>query len=175
MRNDDLLTVSYEILGDLDKTVQPSAAAADQEPVPFWHTTQLKCFVALEDAPHYWEFQLQPDYNWVECFSPQPTSAWDFQISHNHDWSILRYDNYRLNPQRETNIHTVSYSLLSSPQALHTLLKIDLSKLSLTNRPLKIGLAAIAKLADKHTTYWALAYPQSGPDFHHPESFALPI
>lgn len=174
MRSNNLLTISYEFLGDLDKAILPESLDAAQRSVPLWQITHLKCFVATAGTAHYWKFQLQPNYNWVECFSTS-SSPWDFHISLNHDWTLLRYDDYRLNPQHIMDVNPPSYSLLSSPQALHTLLKIDLATLSLTDQPLKIGLSAVTQLAANRTTYWALKYPKSGPDFHHADSFVLPI
>lgn len=174
VRHKNLLTISYELLGDLDKTLQPLPSQHSERPIPFWQTTRLTCFIAPVGTSHYWALQLQPDYDWVECFSTSP-SAWDFQISPNHDWTVLHYDDYRQNPQPKTDICTASYSLLSTPRALHTLLKIDLETLSLADQPLNIGLTAVTKLVARHTIYWALAHPKSGPDFHHPASFALPI
>jgi len=175
VREGNLLTISFELLGDLTQTVLSERSPSDPKTsVPFWRTTHLKCFLSPAGTARYWKFQLLPDYDWVECFSVSP-SAWDFQISPNHDWTVVRYDGYRLNPQDEADVCIASYSLLSSPQALHTLLKIDLERLGLAEQPLQLGLAAVAKVAGDRTTHWALEYPDSGPDFHHPDSFALPI
>ncbi|MEL7224687.1 MAG: hypothetical protein AAF810_00630 [Cyanobacteria bacterium P01_D01_bin.36] len=173
VREGDSLTISYEIVDGLNPKV-PGAATLQQARAPIWHTTHLKCFVAPVDQVSYWELTLHPESEWAECADTSPSDL-DFQVSPDHDWTVLRYSDYRLNPQVDTVVSTASYSLLSTPQVLHTLLKIDLSKVISTSEPLRIGLAAVASISATQTIHWALAYPENGLDLHHPKSFTLSV
>lgn len=38
-----------------------------------------------------------------------------------------------------------------------------------------IGLSAVVEAKNGDKSYWALRHPADKPDFHHPESFAIPI
>ena len=102
-------------------------------------------------------------------------SAWDFKVSPNHDWIVSRFEKNREGSQQENDVKTVSYSMLSTPKALHTLLKIDLDKLHLSDQILDVGVSAITRRENNRLAHWALTHPSKKPDFHHPDSFALQV
>lgn len=139
--------------------------------------TCLKLYVSPKMRSHYWEFKLSPDADWIDDFSKpvMRPSAWDFKVSPNQTWSVSRFENYRKSPQSVQNIKTVSYSMMSTPKALHTLLKIDLTKLMLPNQALAIGISAVTRQRDNLLAHWALNHPNDTPDFHHPDSFSLSL
>lgn len=181
-RERNLLTISYEILGALHQlTTAGEGNAAPDSVRNLGHNTCLLCFIAPANQSHYWEFKLAPDFNWIEDFSQSPgySSGWDFQVSSNHNWQVSRYDSYHKGRHLEPSIKTISYSMLSTPKALHTLLKIDLEKMMLSDCELAIGVSAVTQLnhQDNHqdTIYWALNHPSSIPNFHHRSSFTLAI
>ena len=42
-------------------------------------------------------------------------------------------------------------------------------------RPLRLGLSAVVEDAHGVLSYWALQHPADKPDFHHSDSFAIPL
>jgi len=137
--------------------------------------TCLKFYVSPQTRSHYWEFRLSPDSDWIDEFSKpvMRPSAWDFKISSNQTWTVSRFENYRESPQHVQDIKTTSYSMMSTPKALHTLLKIDLTKLLSPNQALCVGIAAVTRQKDNLLAHWALNHPTNAPDSHHPASFSL--
>jgi len=177
-REKNLLTVSYELLGTLQNLI---SAKQKQQTVrnlsEACQNTCLECFVAPINSEQYWEFELVPDLNWIKesMRAIEHSSGWDFQVSSNHSWKVSHFHGYRQGAHVDHSIKTISYSMLSAPKALHTLLKVDLEKMLLADTHLAVGIAAVTHFNTDSCVHWALNHPNDRPDFHHRDSFALAL
>ncbi|MEL6160362.1 MAG: hypothetical protein AAFR18_14215 [Cyanobacteria bacterium J06627_32] len=173
LREKNQLTVSYEVLSD------EKSAGCDNVLVPgiLWQTIGLNCFISPVGNSQYWEFDFSPQEDWLSSFFTldEDLSTWSFKVCPNQDWSVYQFEGYRKGKQAVPMVSTVSYSMLSTPRALHTSLKIDLDELLLSDQMLRIGVSAVTCLKDQQMIHWALAHPETTPDFHHPDSFALSV
>ena len=74
-----------------------------------------------------------------------------------------------------------SKPLIRFTQTADTLLLNVMVDLSLTDlaidaeTPVRLAISAVIESAEGKASYWALKHSSEKPDFHHPDSFALPL
>lgn len=171
LREQNQLTISYEVLSDQKVSGHDNVLT----PGVLWQTICLNCFISPQGSSQYWEFKFSPQEDWLSSFlaADEDVSTWDFRICPHQDWAVYQFEGYRQGKRAVPTVSTVSYSMLSTPKALHTSLKIDLEELSLSEQTLQVGVTAVTYLEAQQMIHWALAHPGTTPDFHHPDSFAL--
>jgi hypothetical protein len=138
------LTLSYRVYGDLQSIVMPAQTIAGQAN-ELWKHTCFECFLQLANQKHYIELNFSP----------------------NGQWAIYAFDDYRIPAQSYDAISLVSMQTdkLNDEYLLEVV--IDFNQLAIKN----IGLSAVVE-ADK-LSYWALIHKQDEPDFHCQESFII--
>ena len=113
-----------------------------------WNETCLEAFFRKAGAPGYLEFNFSPST----------------------EWAAYAFDGYREGMRPLDLAHSPVVSSFDREHALevHVTLPIDPG-------PWLAGLSAVIEEADGTRSFWALAHPAGEPDFHHPDSFILPL
>jgi len=61
------------------------------------------------------------------------------------------------------------------PDTLLLALEIDLVNIVRAGQALEVGMSAVIKLREGRMIYWALAHPDTRPDFHQRDSFTVAL
>jgi hypothetical protein len=148
-----VLALRYELRGPLGELVIPTPAALPARRQGLWEATCFEFFLAAQEAPGYWEFNLSP-------------------AGH---WNAYRFAAYREGMTEEGAITALPFSLQRRPDALLLSLELDLARLVWPGRPLRAGVTAVLQLAGGRMTYWDLTHPGPQPDFHRRDSFTIEL
>jgi len=153
-RRPGALAVTYVLEGDLERLRIPAPAAPRMD-WTLWQHTCFEVFLAAADSAAYHEFNFSPSGEW---------GAFAFQRY--REGSIL--DDPALAPD---------IAVERGANRLELRATVPLAALSpaLREAPLRIGLTAVIEAADGSQSYWALRHAGERPDFHHSDSFVLPL
>jgi hypothetical protein len=148
------LAITYSIEGDIARLRLP-AAKTPQFAERLWQHTCCECFVALEDAPGYHEFNFAPSGEWAA-----------YAFKKYRDGAPLIDD--ALNPR---------IGVRKDAGKLEVDASISLGRLSAMHASARQSLALSAVIEDEDgmLSYWALKHPPGKPDFHHRDAFALEL
>lgn len=151
-REQNLLTVQYCLTGNTEDILFPEAAPQPGRKDNLWTATCFELFLAIQDLPHYWEFNLSPS----------------------GDWNAYRMDAYRrVGFREETRIRQLQLDAMRNSDSLSLAGRVDLSPIVESGMPLQAGVTGVVQARDGYLTYWALVHPGSQADFHAKESFTL--
>jgi hypothetical protein len=143
------LAIHYDLRGDLAELMIPAPANLPARRHGLWEETCFEFFLAVKDAPRYWEFNLSP-------------------AGH---WNVYRFAGYRQGMAEETALTSLPLSVRRSSDSLRLDLEVDVGAIVSADQPLMAGIAAVIKLAGNGVTYWALIHPGPAADFHRRDSF----
>jgi hypothetical protein len=153
-RKDNILNLNYSLAGKVEDVFLPPISTNPSRKDELWMSTCFECFLAIKDQPEYWEFNMSPS----------------------GDWNAYHMDAYRrVGFRKETSVQHLQFKtqqeagVFSLGTAIHLNLIIGLRQL------LEIGITAVIQTKNGDETYWALAHPESYPDFHLRESFILAL
>jgi hypothetical protein len=150
-RNDNHLSIRYLVSGEIDQITIPSPAATPFRKNDLWKATCFEFFIAVENKPEYWEFNMSPS----------------------GDWNVYVMDAYRqVNMREEKAFEQLPFEFDSN---LSLNISVDVSPIIQPEQTLQIGIATIIQTQDATETYWALAHPTPQADFHTRESFILSL
>ena len=147
------LDIRYDLVGDLAEVVIPAPAAMPARRHGLWEETCFEFFLGVKDAPQYWEFNLSP-------------------AGH---WNVYRFDGYRQGMAEEAALRSLPMSVRRGSDSLQLDLELDVRAIVAADQPLRVGIAAVIKLAGGGLTYWALTHPGPAADFHRRDSFLLEL
>lgn len=147
--NDNSLTLTWIVTGDIDRIVLPEPAPAVHTD-ELWQHTCFECFIREGDGPAYREFNLAPS----------------------GAWAAYRFDAYRAG-MRPLELHEIPEIVLNQ-SGYHIALAATLPAEALPPNP-QLAVSAVVLLADGSKTYWALKHAGGKPDFHHDDGFVLPL
>ncbi len=152
-RRADVLTLSYLLQGRLADVQIPAPLAAPARRQRLWEATCGEFFLARQDSPPYWEFNLSPA----------------------GDWNVYRFSNYRQGMVEEQAFASLPLAVHRSPGALRLTLAVNLAGIVLADHPLEVAIAAVIQAADGRLTYWALTHPGPQADFHRRDGFLIAV
>ena len=152
-RHAHILTLRYELRGDLAELALPSPAVRPARRDGLWHETCFEFFLAPHNFPQYWEFNLSP-------------------AGH---WNVYGFRSYRQGMHQEPAIAALPFTIIKEPAALFLTLEVEVSSLIQPDQSLNIAIAAVIKAQDGALTYWALAHPGPRPDFHRRDAFIITL
>lgn len=112
-----------------------------------WRHSCFELFVQPIGAASYHEFNFAPDLR----------------------WAAYRFDAYRANMSDAPLVCAPSITRTVTPDQLTLAVRLPFADC----RPCRIGLSAVVEDTGGSLSYWALAHPPGGPDFHHPIAFSL--
>ncbi|MGD1866906.1 MAG: DOMON-like domain-containing protein [Phormidesmis sp.] len=156
-REDNLLTLSYLMAGDIDAVALPAFSTTDTRQDRLWEQTCFEFFLTASakksDQAPYWEFNLSP------------TGA----------WNVFALDGYRQGLREELAFTQLPFSVRRSSEGLRLDASIDLSGLDLSDSQWLLGVSTVCVLTGGEETFWAIAHPGPQADFHSAGSFAIQL
>lgn len=150
-RRADALSVRYEVRGDLAKVAIPVAAEAPGRRDRLWEETCLELFLGATDSSGCWEINLSP-------------------AGH---WNVYRFARYREGMREETAFTSLPFTVRIGQNVLELSMELDVGKILPAGRTIEAGVAAVIGTIAGKTSHWALTHPDTRPDFHRREGFAL--
>ncbi|HEY9552578.1 DOMON-like domain-containing protein [Allosphingosinicella sp.] len=141
------LALHYFVTGTIADVLLPSPAAPTRSE-GLWEHSCFEAFLRPTAGSAYHEFNFAPSTRWAA-------------------YAFKRYREGRIDaevepPVIEASAHAGSYELratLNFPMGM----------------PAELGLSAVIEDTNGRKSYWALAHPPGGPDFHHEDCFALQL
>ena len=153
VRKENQLSIQYLLSGDLSNVEIAPLSSSNQRRNRLWEKT---CF----------EYFLRPA-------DPQVSHYWEFNLSPSGDWNVFSLSGYRDGLQAEQAIATLPFTTQHTAKGLQLNLSINIAPL-LSNQDALIGISTVLIIAGRES-YWAIAHPAPQADFHHPNSFVLPL
>jgi hypothetical protein len=150
-RRDSSLTICYRLRGDLAALSLPLPVEPPSRRDGLWEDTCFEFFLGQPQDPAYWEFNLSPSGN----------------------WQVYRFTGYRQGRVEETAFTSLPFGVRRGGRTLEVALEVDLGALLPPGHPLEVAVAAVLKLREGETTYWALTHRGPTPDFHRRDSFII--
>lgn len=148
-----ILSICYEVRGPLAELVIPASGEAPARERGLWEETCFEFFLAIRNAPPYWEFNLSP-------------------AGH---WNVYRFTKYREGMEEEAAFASLPLRVDTQPDRLTLTLECPLDQLIAPDQPLDAAISAVIRHTNGHATYWALTHPGSQPDFHHRDSLIIEL
>lgn len=153
-RQNNLLTIQYSLLGETGTILLPERSTSPVRKDGLWATTCFEFFFAPQNDPQYWEFNLSPS----------------------GDWNIYHMDAYRrVGFREEMSMQRVQFEVRNEAGCISLVAHVDLTPLIPEGHPIQLAISSVLQAVDKHETFWALAHPESKPDFHIRESFLIQL
>lgn len=132
----------------------PLPRGAGERADRLWQRTCGELFVAPAGAPSYREFNFSPS----------------------GDWAAYDFDAYRQPAAALPQAPAPPPQIDCLADAAGFRLRVRLAAAWLpAAAALRLGLSLVLEASDGGLSYWALAHPAAGPDFHHPDAFILPL
>jgi len=147
------LAIRYELRGALAEVAISTIAEAPARKPGLWEETCFEFFLAMKDAPGYWEFNLSPGGG----------------------WNVYGFQAYRQGMREETAFTSLPFRVRRRPDSLLVALELDMGSIVRTDQIFEVAIAAVIKLKDGGATYWALTHPGSIPDFHRRDGFIIEL
>ena len=142
-----VLGLRYLVLGRIaDLALPPPAPSSRRDGL--WAHTCFEAFLADDFGDGYTELNVAPST----------------------EWAGYRFRGYRSGRQ-DALLPTPRVQVSVSADLLE--LRVALQLKSAGRR--RLGLSAVIEELNGTKSYWALAHPPGGPDFHHPDCFALEL
>ena len=152
-RRDSVLSLRYEIWGDLGAIALPQPVNSPARRYGLWEATCFEFFLAPKNSPQYWEFNLSPG----GC------------------WNVFSFQGYRQGMQEDRRFVSLPFNFRSLSDSLHLHLDVDLAPIIPADQALEAAVSAIIVDINGRVTYWALAHPGPQPDFHRRDSFIIEL
>ena len=152
-RVENILSLHYAVRGEVENMLLPVIAAPSRKD-DLWKATCFEFFVAIQDQPRYWEFNMSPS----------------------GEWNVYIMDTYRrINFREESAISLVPFDFKKDNSGYSLNVSADLSPIINPGQNIQIGITAIIQTKDRNETYWALAHPGIQADFHLREGFIIEV
>jgi len=149
LSDEGLLKIEYVVTGDIRQLALPVRVAAERAD-NLWTTTCFEAFFMSDDG-QYCEFNFSPS----TC------------------WAAYRFSSYREGMETaHGGVSEIEIDEMTDRFSLTANLPINSYLRRWWQR---IGLSAVFECRDGSKTFWALAHPPGGPDFHHKDCFALTL
>lgn len=152
-RNDNKLSISYILSGDLEKVIIPTTVDSPMRKHELWEETCFEFFLGIKNSTRYWEFNLSP-------------------AGH---WNVYRFDDYRQGMQEEMAVISLPFKVQYKSDALMLALELDLDKFVTADTLLDVAITTVIKSQEGNISYWALTHTDSQADFHRRDGFTIEL
>ena len=152
-RADNILSIEYQLLGDLDSVAIASPAVAPSRKFELWESTCFEFFIGVLGDRNYWEFNLSPS----------------------GDWNVFHLDDYRQGLRNETAFTTLPFDDDRSANSLTLKLELDLSQIISIDRQLEVSVTTVIRSTQDELSYWALTHCGEEADFHSRDRFVIKL
>jgi hypothetical protein len=147
------LTLTYRLSGELQDLRIPEPRAP-QRADGLWRHTCFEAFVGDSEGPTYWEYN----------FSPSGA------------WAAYQFTSYREGMHALLEGAAPLTTLRTTADSMEMKVVVDLSwHVRAAASRLRLGVTAVIETRERGLSYWALKHPAAKPDFHHADSFVLPL
>ena len=148
------LALRYMIEGDLAGVRLPDprpSRRADE----LWRHTCCEAFLAGRERAGYYEFNFAPST----------------------EWAVYRFTAYRTGMTDVEPATRPTITLRVGAERLELEAVVELAELAAEpgDAERRLALSAVIEEQRGQRSYWAVRHPPGPPDFHHPDSFALPF
>jgi hypothetical protein len=144
------LQLRYRLRGDL-ADVALAAHAPSRRVDRLWEHTCFEAFVAPEGREQYVEINVAPST----------------------DWAAYVFDRYRHGMRPLDLARPPTIAVTRQPDELRVTADVDLTALTDSPWPWRVGLCAVVAETGGARSYWALRHPGPTPDFHDAAGFAV--
>ena len=135
----------------MSKVSIPVAAETPRRQDRLWEETCFELFLDTADSGEYWEINLSPSGH----------------------WNVYRFTGYREGMREEPAIPSLPFDVRRDSEALILTAEFGIGKIVPTGKDLSAAVAVVIKTSDGGKSHWALVHPDSRPDFHRRDGFAL--
>ena len=140
------LRIAYLLEGEIERLrIPPPRPPRFAERL--WQHTCCELFIGREGAPGYWELNFSPS----------------------GEWAAYAFERYRKRGQRTDLRPRIVVRRGQARLALEAEIALKGAD------KLRVGLSAVVEGSSGALSYWALRHAPGGPDFHHPDAFALEL
>jgi hypothetical protein len=181
-RNQDWLSISYCLQGDLTQVVIPATGQDVQRKDRLWEQTCFEFFLGEglgEGSDGVSAGRLcQREASQREAFQGNRSHTspyWEFNLSPTGDWNVFSLQGYRQGLKEESAFSSLPFTLRTSASALNLDISVNIGSLITSDQPLRLGISSVLLLASHQESFWAIAHPAAEADFHHPDSFAIAL
>jgi len=151
-RLENQLSIHCEVYGEMDQLLFPAPTESPTRKDDLWKSTCFEFFIAIQDQPHYWEFNMSPSGN----------------------WNVYAMDAYRqVNMREEYAFTQLPFEFRKTRDEVSLDISVDLNPIVPPEQILQIGITTIVQTKDSNESYWALAHPGQHADFHLRDSFIV--
>jgi hypothetical protein len=152
-RQNELLSIEYQLQGDLDAIAIDPVNNTPSRKIELWTATCVEFFIGIPGKSDYWEFNLSPS----------------------GDWNVFHLDDYRQGLQNELAFITLPFTIDRQANSLLLTLTLDLSNIIPTEREIEISVTTVIESRQHQISYWALTHTGTEADFHRRDSFIIKI
>jgi hypothetical protein len=150
----NLLTLHYSLTGSTEEILLPPVSSNPSRKDDLWKATCFEFFLAIENQPGYWEFNMSPS----------------------GDWNVYRMDAYRrMGFRQERELLRLPFEMKKEASGYSLDVTADLTPIFRLGEELEMGITAILQTKEGDESYWALSHPSPQADFHVRESFILSL
>ena len=152
-RQNNILSIGYQLSGDLSILEIPHPAVLPIRKDKLWEDTCFEFFLGIPSDRNYWEFNLSPS----------------------GDWNIFHLDDYRQGLREELIFTSLPVKIDRQPNLLSLVLAFDLGKIIAVERSIQVSMTTVIKLHQGKISYWALTHCGAEADFHLRNSFTIDL
>jgi hypothetical protein len=152
-RKDNVLSIEYQLFGDLNSISIAPPANPPSRQFHLWEATCFEFFIGIPGDANYWEFNLSPS----------------------GDWAIFALDDYRQGLRDETAFTSLPFKVDRYPNYITLSLEFDLSELVFLEQDLEMSVTTVIKSSQNELSYWAITHSGKEADFHLRDSFVIKI
>jgi hypothetical protein len=152
-RHHGMLSIEYQLRGDLNAVEIPAPARLPTRKSQLWTATCFEFFLGIPDNRNYWEFNLSPT----------------------DDWNIFHFDNYRQGLRDELAFTSLPFQIDRQPNLLSLALEFELGKIIAVEQSIEVSITTVIKPRQGEMSYWALTHCGAEADFHLRDSFSIRI
>jgi hypothetical protein len=150
-RKDNILSIEYQLFGDLNAISIAPPASPPSRQFHLWEATCFEFFIGIPGDRNYWEFNLSPS----------------------GDWNVFALDDYRQGLRDETAFTSLPFKVDRYPNYITLNLEFDLSEIILLEQDLEMAVTTVIKSSQDELSYWAIAHSGKEADFHLRDSFII--
>jgi hypothetical protein len=152
-RDRDILSIEYQLRGDLNTLIIPAQTATPTRKSFLWENTCFEFFVGVPGSSDYWEFNLSPT----------------------GDWNIFHLDSYRQGLREELAFTSLEFDVSMTQNLLLLKLVVNLESIIPAQRDLEISVTTVIESQLGEISYWAINHSGEIADFHLRDSFTIEI
>jgi hypothetical protein len=150
-RKDRILSIEYQLFGDLNAISISPLANPPSRQFHLWETTCFEFFIGIPGDANYWEFNLSPS----------------------GDWAVFALDDYRQGLRDELAFRSLPFKIDRYPNYITLSLEFDVSELILPEQDLEMSVTTVIKSSQDELSYWAINHSGKEADFHLRDSFII--